>query len=126
MRNLVALVLGVLFLAGCAGSPAVSPGTGIRGVVLVGPTCPVERLSSPCPPNPIAATVDVRDANDHEVARVHSGSDGRFQVQLAAGTYSLLGQPLNGNGLPRPVPVAAVVTAGRYTAVTVEYDSGIR
>ena len=126
MRRLLAIIAGVVVLAGCGAPQPSQVGTGIRGMVVVGPTCPVERLNSPCPPHPLAATVVIRDRNDVEVARVASGSDGRFQVELAAGSYTLLGQPINGNLLPRPMPASAVVRAGSYTSVTVEYDSGIR
>lgn len=126
MRRLLSIVAAALMLAGCGAAQPSLVGTGIRGMVVLGPTCPVERLTSPCPPHPLAATVDVRDRNNVEVARVRSGSDGRFQVDLAAGSYTLLGEPINGNLLPRPIPVSAVVRAGGYTSVTVEYDSGIR
>ncbi|HEY9287384.1 MAG TPA: hypothetical protein VIT43_05110 [Candidatus Dormibacteraeota bacterium] len=126
MARLIAIIAAVLMLAGCGAAQSAPAGTGIQGMVVVGPTCPVERLNSPCPPHPLAATVVIRNSNDVEVARVTSGRDGRFQVDLPAGSYTLVGQPINGNPFPRPTSVAAVVQSGRYTAVTVTYDSGIR
>jgi hypothetical protein len=125
MRLGIALMALALALSGC-GTPAQQPGSGIRGTVQVGPTCPVERLDSPCPARPLAATVVVRDHHGAEVTRVHSGSDGRFSVPLAPGTYTLVGLTVGSSLLPRPIPTSASVTPGHYTVVTVEYDSGIR
>src|SRR5437870_12463010 len=114
-----------LTMAAC-GTPAAQPGTGIQGTVQAGPTCPVERIQSPCPPHPLAATVVVRDGTGAEVTRFHSGSDGRFKVDLRPGTYNLLGLMIGSSLLPRPMPTSVTVSAGTYTSVNVEYDSGIR
>src|SRR5207302_11452205 len=114
-----------LTMAAC-GTPAAQPGTGIRGVVQSGPTCPVERINSPCPPHPLAATIVVRDAAGHELARTHSAADGHFTVDVAPGTYTVVGLTIGSSMLPRPIPATVTVTSGRYTSVTVEYDSGIR
>lgn len=123
-RLIVPIALG-LILAAC-GTPAAQPGTGIQGMVQVGPTCPVERLNSPCPPRPLGATIVVRDGNGTEVTRFHSGADGRFKVNLAAGSYTLLGLTVGSSFLPRPIPTSVTVTQGTYAWVTVQYDSGIR
>ncbi len=134
-RFLGALVLAGL-LAACGASPSAgpeasgsatpTPGTGIRGVVTVGPTCPVERVNSPCPPRPMQATIDIRDSSGKQVATVASGSDGQFQVDLLPGTYTLKGVTHGSAGLPRPILVTATVSAGSYATVNVEFDSGIR
>jgi hypothetical protein len=125
MKRLIApLALGLL-LAAC-GTPAAQPGTGIQGIVQVGPTCPVERLNSPCPPRPLAATIVVRDGNGAEVTRFHSGADGRFKINLTPGSYTLLGLAVGSSFLPRPIPTSVTVTQGTYVSVTVQYDSGIR
>lgn len=125
MKRLIApLALGLL-LAAC-GAPAAQPGTGIQGIVQVGPTCPVERLNSPCPPRPLAATIVVRDGNGADVTRFHSGADGRFKVNLAPGSYTLVGLAVGSSFLPRPIPTFVTVTQGTYASVTVQYDSGIR
>src|SRR5207249_1393233 len=55
-----------LMVAAC-GTPAAQPGTGIQGMVQAGPTCPVERIDSPCPPRPLAATVVVRVQHERAV-----------------------------------------------------------
>jgi hypothetical protein len=127
MKRIVVAVIVTLAIAACGSQPAAAPtGTGIQGVVQSGPTCPVERINSPCPPHPLAATIVVRDAGGHEVTRTYSGSDGRFKVDVAPGTYTVVGLAIGSSMLPRPIPTTATVTSGSYTTVNVEYDSGIR
>lgn len=125
MRRLV-IVLSLAALLAACGAQAAPPGTGIQGVVEAGPTCPVERINSPCPPRPLAASILVRDAGGAEVMRFQSGADGHFKVELKPATYTLVGLPIGTGGLPRPIPVTVVVTAGAYSQVTIRYDSGIR
>jgi hypothetical protein len=125
MKRLTASLALTIALAAC-GAQAAQPGTGIQGIVQVGPTCPVERINSPCPPHPIATTVVVRDAAGQEVTRFHSAADGHFKVDLAPGTYALVGLNIGSSMLPRPIPTSVTVTSGNYTSVNIEYDSGIR
>src|SRR3989442_7042125 len=106
-------------MAAC-GTPAAQPGTGIQGTVEVGPTCPVERINSPCPPHPLATMVIVRNSGGAELARVQSGADGRFKVDLAPGTYTLVGVTVGSSFLPRPIPTSVTVSPGTYVSVTVE------
>jgi hypothetical protein len=126
MQRVLASIFVTLALAACGSQPAAAPGTGIQGMVQVGPTCPVERINSPCPPHPLAATVVVRDGAGAEVTRFNSGADGRFKVDLQPGTYRLTGLTIGSSPLPRPIPISVSVIQGTYTAVNVEYDSGIR
>ncbi|TMD21958.1 MAG: hypothetical protein E6I99_11225 [Chloroflexi bacterium] len=125
MTYRIASIALALLVAAC-GTPAAQPGTGIQGTVQAGPTCPVERINSPCPPHPLAATVVVRDGSGTEVTRFHSGADGRFKVDLAPGSYTLVGLNIGTGFLPRPIPTSVAVTRGAYTSINVEYDSGIR
>jgi hypothetical protein len=126
MKRIFTAIVVTLAMAACGNQPAAPSGTGIQGMVQSGPTCPVERINSPCPPHPLAATVVVRDAASHEVARTHSGADGHFKLDVAPGTYTVVGLTVGSSMLPRPIPTTATVIAGSYTTVTVEYDSGIR
>ncbi|TMC65152.1 MAG: carboxypeptidase regulatory-like domain-containing protein [Chloroflexota bacterium] len=126
MKRIFTAIAVTLAIAACGSQPAAPAGTGIQGVVQSGPTCPVERINSPCPPHPLAATIVVRDAGGHEVARTHSGADGHFKLDVAPGTYTVVGLTIGSGMLPRPIPTTATVTAGSYTTVNVEYDSGIR
>src|SRR5260370_25635706 len=128
MKGIFAAITVTLAIAACgtAAAPPIPSGTGIQGVVQSGPSCPVERINSPCPPRPLPATVVVRDAAAHEVARTHSSADGHFKAQVAPGTYTVVGLNIGSSMLPRPIPTTVTVTSGSYATVNVEYDSGIR
>jgi hypothetical protein len=98
--------------------------SGITGIIMLGPTCPVQRIGEVCE-RPYAATVVVKSAGS-EITRFTSGDDGRFTVELPPGTYEL--EPLTEGGamLPRGAPQTVVVQAGQLTNVTITYDTGIR
>lgn len=100
--------------------------SGVDGRVLIGPICPVMRADEPCPDRPFAATIVVRDAGGRDVATVRSGADGRFRVALPPGGYTLVPLSPNPGTPPYASPQLAAVEPGRYTFVTVRYDSGIR
>jgi hypothetical protein len=127
-RGALAGMFIVVVLA--ASVPAAGSGTGLRGRVVAGPTCPVETVPPDpnCAPRPVVARVRVfRRSDQHTVARVRTGPDGRFRVRLRPGRYLLTARPVAGGPLPRcPQAVKATVHAGRYTVVTVACDSGIR
>jgi hypothetical protein len=99
--------------------------SGITGLVLIGPMCPVMRADEPCPDQPFAATLTIRDSLGRELCAVSSGEDGHFLVGLPPGSYELV--PLTGpGGLPAAASQWVTVAPGQYTEVTVNYDSGIR
>jgi hypothetical protein len=133
--RLARVLLLLALVAGC-GDSAVrtngdagggSSGSGIEGIVLVGPQCPVERADSPCPDRPLpdAEFRVVKRPSGDVVRTVRSGKDGRFRVALDAGDYTL--EPVPGSGgFPFGKPTDVTVRAGAYTNVTVSFDSGIR
>jgi hypothetical protein len=138
-RPEVALRRGAALLAlgACAGvglpgaaATAAAAGAGISGRVLAGPTCPVESVppAPACAPRPLRASLRIeRAAGARPVATVRAAADGRFRVTLDPGTYVVVALRYGGSGLPRPPgPIRVRVRAGRYTAVTVTYDTGIR
>lgn len=102
--------------------------TGILGVALAGPVCPVETVppDPDCAVRPVAgAVVIVRDDGGSERARATTGFDGGFFVGLAAGRYVLAPQPVEGlMGTAAPVEVA--VENGAASEVQLDYDTGIR
>ena len=100
--------------------------SGIAGLVLIGPTCPVVRPDDPCPDRPFSADLVVRNAQGTAVCTTSSGEDGRFQVGLPPGGYELDPQSGQPGGLPYAAPQPVTVEPGRYTEVTVTFDSGIR
>jgi hypothetical protein len=128
-QSLVSVVLVACALA-CAPASGRQIHSGIAGRVYAGPTCPVERNppDPQCRPRPLAARLRIARSGGSGAGRVvRSGSDGRFRVKLSPGRYTLtpLAQP--GSPFPRPGPPQTVtVHTGRFTYVTVTYDTGIR
>jgi hypothetical protein len=125
--SLVPLLVLVLLTA-CAsdGGDDAASSSGVRGQVLLGPTCPVVQEGSPCPDEALGG-VEVRALADGEaMAQTTSGEDGRFELELPPGRYTLeaVVDP-DGPGLFAK-PVAVTVTAGAFVEVVVPVDSGIR
>lgn len=131
-QSLVVL-LALLAVAGCevvssAASPTASAArsaSGIRGRVILGPTCPVQAASAPPCLTPYAAQLVVtRRDEDREVARVSSGADGAFELQLPPGEYQIVPQP--GDPFPHAQPLDVTVVEGHFAHVEINYDTGIR
>jgi hypothetical protein len=100
--------------------------SGIAGLVLIGPMCPVETVDNPCPDQPFVADLVVRDAQGRAICTTSSGTDGRFRIGLPPGTYELDPQSGAAGGLPYAAAQWISVEPGRYTEVAVTFDSGIR
>jgi hypothetical protein len=107
-----------------APSPRMPPGTGVYGLVSAGPTCPVERAGQPCPPRPVAAAVDARDADGQIVASTRTDNAGRYALMLSPGTYTLVVD--TGSSLPRCPSDSVVITAGPPLHSDISCDTGIR
>ncbi len=105
-------------------TPQPSGESGIDGTVTIGPTCPVERIESPCPDRPYEASIAVLDAAGRKVAEARSDADGRFHLALPPGVYRLV--PQSAGTPPTAQEQTATVAAGGFTAVEIAYDSGIR
>ena len=103
------------------------PLSGIEGLVTIGPQCPVLEEGVPCPDRPYQAEITVLDeSSGRVVATFTSGVDGRFRVDLAPGRYVLdPGEPLLVDE-PRAEKMTISVEAGRFTQVTIRFDSGVR
>ena len=128
------VALTALLLAACgggAGAPSSTPGagnSGIEGQALAGPTCPVERVGSPCPERPVPdAAVEVWNAaHTEKILTFATDAQGRFRVALAPGDYNLDPQRIDAQQFPVPHPQNITVRDGQFTQVTIEYDTGIR
>lgn len=111
-------------LLGSAPAVATTPDSGLRGQVLYGPTCPVQRPGAICE-RPYQATLVVsRTTSRGTIARVRTSADGRFTVRLAAGRY--LVKATGHTTFPRSWSQKVSVTANHFTSLTIHIDSGIR
>lgn len=129
MRKLFALVAVLALVPVACGSASgprqESSPSGVRGRVLVGPNCPVERADARCPDLPTSLRILILQ-DDAEVGSARSDADGRFETDLAPGTYRLVPDLPSGGGPPSARPVTVTVEPGRYTRVTIHVDTGIR
>lgn len=102
--------------------------SGVGGVVLLGPTCPV--VQSPpdpaCDDKPYETSISVFRAGDlaNAFAVSQSDSNGNFEVSLPPGEYIV--RAGNGDMLPRCAQVSATVDSDAYTDITLSCDTGIR
>ncbi len=132
---LVALAAFVLVLAaacnpgaGPSAIPTVTPllTTGVRGLVLAGPTCPVERPgASPCIRSVSGATLLALDSARHEVGRAVSDTTGAYFLRLPPGTYEMVPQPVEGLMIA-PAESTVIVPDGAPAQFNPQYDAGIR
>ena len=120
-------LLCALLVASC--TPVSGPSYPVGGRAVAGPVCPVERIppDPACASRPVVGAVMVISTTDgHDVARAATGTDGRWSVRLAAGTYTLTPQAVS--GLPGSAPpIQFTVSAARASVgLDVTYDTGIR
>jgi hypothetical protein len=101
--------------------------SGVHGLTVVGPLRPVERLGDPQPNEaPFSTELTIVTADEErEVARLKSGSDGRFRVVLPPGEY-VIKPARTGRMGPRAEDVRIRVLKGEFTFVRIVYDSGMR
>ena len=134
MRIVVATaLLGVVLALGACTAGAASPAAGkvaVRGTATAGPTCPVERPGdSSCAPRPVAgATIVVQTGAGVEITRLTTAADGTFSVDLAAGDYRLVPQPVAGIlGTADQVSVTVPASGSPVPdEILIRYDTGIR
>ncbi|MGZ8770544.1 MAG: hypothetical protein ACXWXJ_06020 [Aeromicrobium sp.] len=103
-------------------------GTGIGGVALAGPVCPVETVPPDpgCAARPVAgAVIVIRAGEGSEVTRTTTGADGSFFVEILAGDYVLEPQPVAGL-MGTAASLEVTVADGSATQVQLDYDTGIR
>ena len=101
--------------------------TGIEGVAVAGPTCPVETVGDPaCAPRQVeGATIVATDEAGNEIATVVSGLDGSFFLAVPAGSYIVTGALVEGL-MGAPDPSTVTVVDGGVAQIQLGYDTGIR
>jgi hypothetical protein len=105
------------------------PETGVHGVVVAGPTCPVETIppQSGCEGRFVEGAVLIfMDSTGAEAARATSAADGTFDVALAPGEYRVVPQPVEGLMGTAPESTFRVEIGEAETELTIAYDTGIR
>jgi hypothetical protein len=108
-------------------TPEVKGKSGITGISLLGPVCPVEKNppDPACAPRPYPALIIVKTADGkNEVTRFNTDQNGEFKINLPAGTYFL--EPQSGKVFPRGIEQTVVVKSGIFTPINLNFDSGIR
>lgn len=113
------------YIGGC-GPNEVPPNTGVRGSVLIGPTCPVVQFGTDCPDQPYPSELEVQRTDGRVAAHAETDPSGRFEIALPPGDYILVPLSPHPGGLPFASPLPFTVTQGAWTNLTVQYDSGIR
>ena len=111
--------------AGCSNVAGPSPATsGLAGLVIRGPIQPVCQADAPCEA-PFSADFAVKKGK-WVVAVFRSDDEGRFDVDLAPGTYLIV--PGQDAPIFSPSEQVKVVVVGvnKSTDVRLEFDTGIR
>ena len=114
----------ILVLATCSLYSPTPRGSGIEGQVRIGPMCPVVQPGQDCADQPYQATLTVKTLDGLQITQFHSDEQGHFRVPLVPGEYVL--HPESQNGILSASDQSFEVETGRYTQITVNYDSGIR
>ena len=107
-------------------SPSPSKGT-IRGQVLLGPICPVERIppDPKCAPKPFITTIDIlTNLTSSPKSSVATDASGRFALSLDPGTYVLRAR--SSSTYPRCSDLPVKVFARKAQSVIINCDTGIR
>ena len=109
------------------GSVTATTESGIEGQTLISPTRPgPERADAPSSA-PYPATLVIVTASGREVARLKTGSDGRFRVALPPGEYRVVPmQERPGRFMPNASEENVTVRPGQYARVEIHFDSGMR
>ena len=97
--------------------------SGLRGIVMRGPTTPVCRVDVPCD-EPAAGVVLVFSQSGHVIARTTTGGNGGYRLTLRPGTYGVTTSTRTiGSGL---TPRSVLVRRGRVAHIDFKLDTGIR
>jgi hypothetical protein len=96
--------------------------SGVSGLALAGPQCPVVMADQPCPDLPVDVTLAFGQGGS-TVSTVETGSDGTFALDLPVGTYDVT---TVGGFLPSLGATEVTVPAGSHAWLELHLDTGIR
>ena len=115
--------------AACPGEEPPKQGSGIRGSVLLGPTCPVmmDPPDPKCDDKPFETKLALTTPDGSRVIKeFYSNALGTFSVSVSPGKYSIR-SAVAANVLPYCSSDGEVqVSAGKFSEIIVHCDSGIR
>lgn len=101
--------------------------SGIEGQAVISPAHPGPTRQGESDTAPFQTTLVIsRTSDGAEVARLETGSDGRFRVALPPGTYKVGPPAGTGRRLPRGGEETVTVAPGKFAHVTISFDSGMR
>ncbi len=111
-----------------AAGSAIPRESGVRGAVMLGPTCPVERIPPDpnCADKPYQTPVIIFRASDPTSAffSVNSDTSGKFSALLPPGEYIL--KAGGNNYYPRCGQTQVAVEPYAFASTTIYCDTGIR
>jgi hypothetical protein len=127
-HGVAGLLLILCLLAGCVRGPSANESGIVEGMVLLGPTCPVERdpPEPGCGDRPYSTELEAVPASGRgDAVRFHSEGDGSFTVPLPPGNYTIRSAS-NAQQPPTCSSPEFMVVADATVRVDVSCDSGIR
>lgn len=137
MRIILLLTVLALLLVGCSTGTQAYPNEepvpaytnppgpgGVEGQVFIGPACPGPQPETGCPDRPYQATLQILNPQGELVLEIQTDENGRFRVPLPSGKYVL--HPVSTGRYPHAAEQDFTVSVGKFTELTVTYDSGMR
>ena len=101
----------------------------VRGIVSLGPTCPVERIppDPQCAPRPFVGVIGVSRNIENPVAfeTAQTDASGSFRFVLSPGEYDIF-HANAASALPRCEEKIVTVVAGQTADIAISCDTGIR
>jgi hypothetical protein len=99
--------------------------SGVRGIVLLGPQCPVVRVGESCGDTPYSTTVRIfRTGSNAPFLIVHSDAQGRFESFLEPGAYTFIAE--GGTPFPSCGSTTITVLPNTFVEAMLSCDTGIR
>ncbi len=124
---IAAAIIGLFIFLTDMNTPAsFRTGSGVRGTVTIGPTCPVERIPPDprCADRPYQGQLVIKSQDRKISLNVLPDANGMFERELPPGDYTI--GPSGNVAYPRAGTQTFTVLPNRYTEVTIQFDSGIR
>ena len=125
IRFIVSVAVVAIALTACGGGDAEA--VSVSGYVHAGPTCPVVKdpPDPACDDRPVpGAVIEFSDEDGRVAATATSNQDGTFSVELGAGRYDAVPQPVD--GLLGTASSATFHVDAEPVSLDFAYDTGIR